>query len=104
MPETAPGRPAPQAKIPRSVASGYSPDGKLWTNYSGSMDVTKPNASGTTPASAFCPGATNYVRSVLKDVIVEAHVGLHPWEQHPQRPSRLIVNVEMFATLNSGRL
>ncbi len=27
----------------------------------------------------------------------EAHVGLHPWERHPERPTRLIVNVDMFA-------
>ena len=30
---------------------------------------------------------------------VEAHVGLHPWERHPERPTRLLVNVEMFAPL-----
>ena len=34
---------------------------------------------------------------------VEAHVGLHPWERHPERPTRLLVNVEMFAPL-PGRL
>ncbi len=39
----------------------------------------------------------DYVRVVLRDVQTEAPVGLHPWEQHPERPSRLIVNVEMFA-------
>ncbi len=35
---------------------------------------------------------------------VECHVGLHPWERHPERPSRLIVNVEMFAPAAGGRL
>jgi dihydroneopterin aldolase len=39
----------------------------------------------------------NYVRVVLRDVQAEAHVGLHAWERHPERPSRLLVNVEMFA-------
>ena len=39
----------------------------------------------------------DYVRVVLRDVQTEAHVGLHPWERHPERPSRLVVNVEMFA-------
>ena len=34
---------------------------------------------------------------------VVAHVGLHPWERHPERPTRLLVNVEMFAPL-PGRL
>jgi len=41
----------------------------------------------------------SYQRIVLKDVQTEAHIGLHPWEQHPERPTRLLVNVEMFAPL-----
>ena len=43
--------------------------------------------------------ASDYIRVVLHDVEVEAHVGLHPWERHPERPSRLLVTVEMFAHL-----
>jgi 7,8-dihydroneopterin aldolase/epimerase/oxygenase len=42
----------------------------------------------------------SYIRVVLRDIVTEAHVGLHPWEQHPERPTRLIVNVEMFAPLS----
>jgi len=34
---------------------------------------------------------------VLRDVEVQVSVGLHPWERHPERPTRLVVNVEMFA-------
>jgi 7,8-dihydroneopterin aldolase/epimerase/oxygenase len=41
----------------------------------------------------------SYIRVVLRDIETEAHVGLHPWERHPERPTRLIVNVEMFAPL-----
>jgi dihydroneopterin aldolase len=41
----------------------------------------------------------SYIRVVLRDIETEAHVGLHPWEKHPERPTRLIVNVEMFAPL-----
>jgi dihydroneopterin aldolase len=41
----------------------------------------------------------SHIRVVLRDIETEAHVGLHPWEQHPERPTRLIVNVEMFAPL-----
>jgi|SRR5579883_165024 dihydroneopterin aldolase len=44
----------------------------------------------------------DYISVVLRDVEVEAHVGLHPWEQHPERPSRLLVTVEMFAHLGRG--
>jgi dihydroneopterin aldolase len=41
----------------------------------------------------------SHIRVVLRDIETEAHVGLHPWERHPERPTRLIVNVEMFAPL-----
>jgi dihydroneopterin aldolase len=41
----------------------------------------------------------DHVRVMLRDVQTEARVGLHPWERHEERPSRLIVNVEMFAGL-----
>jgi len=43
--------------------------------------------------------AGSHIRVVLRDIVTEAHVGLHPWERHPERPTRLIVNVEMFAPL-----
>lgn len=43
--------------------------------------------------------AHSHLRVVLRDVVVEARVGLHPWEQHPERPSRLLVNVELFTPL-----
>src|SRR5580700_3528126 len=45
------------------------------------------------------PGSASYIRVVLRDIETEAHVGLHPWERHPERPTRLVVNVEMFAPL-----
>ena len=32
---------------------------------------------------------------------VEAHVGLHPWERDRDRPTRLLVNVEMFVPVAS---
>ncbi len=40
---------------------------------------------------------TNHTRVMLKDIQTEAHIGLHPWERHPERPTRLLVNVELFA-------
>jgi dihydroneopterin aldolase len=39
----------------------------------------------------------SHVRVLLRNVQTEARVGLHPWERHTERPSRLLVNVEMFA-------
>lgn len=39
----------------------------------------------------------DHVRAILRDVETDAHVGLHPWERHPERPTRLLVSVEMLA-------
>ena len=41
--------------------------------------------------------ASDHVRVVLSDVEVLVSIGLHPWERHPEKPQRLVVNVEMFA-------
>ena len=46
--------------------------------------------------------AEDCIRVLLKNYMTEARVGLHPWEQHPERPNRLCVNVEMFAPLEPG--
>ena len=51
---------------------------------------------------ALWDGARDYMRVLLRDVEVEVPVGLHPWERHPERPSRLIVNVELFAHVPAG--
>ena len=53
-------------------------------------------------SSPFWDAGADYIRVVLRDVEVDAHVGLHPWERHPERPSRLLVTVEMFAHLARG--
>ncbi len=41
----------------------------------------------------------SHIRVILRDIVTEAHVGLHAWERHPERPTRLVVNVEMFAPI-----
>ena len=46
---------------------------------------------------ALWDGARGYQRVILRDVVVEVRLGLHPWERHPERPQRIIVNVELFA-------
>ncbi|HEY3951021.1 dihydroneopterin aldolase [Phenylobacterium sp.] len=38
----------------------------------------------------------DYQAAILEDVEVRVRCGLHPWEQHPERPNRLLVSVEMF--------
>ncbi len=37
----------------------------------------------------------DHIRMVMRDLMVEVSVGLHPWEQ--LRPQRLVVNVEAWA-------
>jgi dihydroneopterin aldolase len=44
-------------------------------------------------------GARGYQRIVLRDVVTEVKLGLHPWERHDERPQRVVVNVELFAHL-----
>lgn len=44
----------------------------------------------------------DYIRVILKDIQVEAQIGLHKWEQHPERPTALVLNVEMFAKLDKS--
>ena len=31
---------------------------------------------------------------------MSVHVGLHPWERHPERPTRLVINIELFSALD----
>ena len=52
--------------------------------------------------SDFWDASRNYTRVVLRDVQTEANVGLHPWERHSERPTRLLVTVEMFAYAGQG--
>jgi dihydroneopterin aldolase len=45
---------------------------------------------------AFWDATPDYTRVILRDISVEMRIGIHPWERHAERPSRLVVNVEMF--------
>ncbi len=36
-------------------------------------------------------------RTFLKDIETEANIGLHPWEQFKERPTRLLITVELFS-------
>lgn len=47
--------------------------------------------------------AGSFQRFILKDLVTEVRLGFHPWEQHPERPQRVIVSVEMFADDVPGR-
>ena len=40
----------------------------------------------------------------LKNVVVETRCGIHPWEQHPERPNKLSIDISLFARLTQRRL
>lgn len=40
---------------------------------------------------------SDWARALLTGLEVDVRCGLHPWERHPQRPNRLIVDVEMYS-------
>ena len=39
--------------------------------------------------------ANSTVSVVLRGVQVNVHVGVHPWERHPERPTRLIIDLTL---------
>lgn len=54
----------------------------------------------TDSGSAMTPlwdAARSYQRVILRDLVTEVPLGLHPWERHRERPQRIVVNVELFA-------
>ena len=38
-----------------------------------------------------------YVRMMIRDLVTEVRLGLHPWERHPEKPQRIVVNIELYA-------
>lgn len=51
------------------------------------------------PVSMFPAG---YVASRVIGLEIDVSIGLHPWERHPERPNRLVIDVEMFAARGEG--
>jgi 7,8-dihydroneopterin aldolase/epimerase/oxygenase len=45
-----------------------------------------------------------YVRMMIRDLVTEVQLGLHPWERHPEKPQRIVINVEMYAAPQSRRV
>jgi dihydroneopterin aldolase len=48
-------------------------------------------------AGAAWDASRSHIRVMLRGVRTEAHVGRHAWERHAERPTRLIVDVDMLA-------
>jgi dihydroneopterin aldolase len=42
-------------------------------------------------------GENGYVRMMIRDLVTEVRLGLHPWERHPEKPQRIVVNVDLYA-------
>src|ERR1700675_4960456 len=49
------------------------------------------------PAPAHWIAQSGYVRMMIRDLVTEVRLGLHPWERHPEKPQRIVINVEMYA-------
>ena len=60
--------------------------------------IARPVDTGQPSLGLFDP-ERDHVRMVLRDLVVEVKVGLHPWEQ--LRPQRVIVNVEAWAYVDA---
>jgi 7,8-dihydroneopterin aldolase/epimerase/oxygenase len=50
-----------------------------------------------TPAGAHWSPDKGYVRMMIRDLVTEVQLGLHPWERHPEKPQRIVINVELYA-------
>jgi len=49
------------------------------------------------PAPQHWTTESGYVRMMIRDLVTEVRLGLHPWERHPEKPQRIVVNVELYA-------
>jgi dihydroneopterin aldolase len=48
--------------------------------------------------------SVDHVAVSLDDVVVDARVGLHPWERFAERPNRLSISVKLYVPLATRRL
>lgn len=46
----------------------------------------------------------DHLRVALRNIVTECRCGLHPWEQYPERPTRLVINVDLFLAVEAGPL
>ena len=49
------------------------------------------------PSAAAWSTDKGYVRMMIRDLVTEVRLGLHAWERHPEKPQRIVINVEMYA-------
>ena len=46
----------------------------------------------------------DHLRVTLRNIVTECRCGLHPWEQYPERPTRLVINVDLYLGVEAGPL
>jgi dihydroneopterin aldolase len=54
------------------------------------------------PMKPFYP-PEDHIVVALDEVCVNISCGLHPWERHPERPTRLMVSARLYAPLLTAR-
>ncbi len=47
---------------------------------------------------------TDHIVSALDDLFVDVRCGLHAWERHAERPTRLRFSVKLYARLDAARV
>jgi dihydroneopterin aldolase len=45
----------------------------------------------------------DHIVVVLDEVSVNISCGLHPWERHPERPTRLLITARLYAPMTTPR-
>lgn len=58
-------------------------------------------SGATPPMTPLWDAARSYQRVILCDLVTEVRLGLHPWERHAERMTRIVVNVELFSHADS---
>jgi len=54
------------------------------------------NAPEPIPGAGWNP-ERGYIRRTIQNIATEARVGLHAWERHPEKPQRLVINVDLYS-------
>ena len=60
-------------------------------------------AAPPVPAATHWTTDEGYVRMMIRDLVTEVRLGLHPWERHPEKPQRIVVNVDLYAPPPKGQ-
>lgn len=73
---------------------------KIMTHMGTKATGMKPVFASSSEGAPLWDAARGYQRIILRDVVTEVRLGLHPWERHPEKMQRVVVNVELFAHLD----